>query len=227
MAKKQIIKTDRREGFRLWFEFLKVALRSNDVEIRDAIKKNAIFYDSWDMDKADKFDDWWADHHYLFREKLEVKEIKPGDTPSSETSIVVEIPLISSTSTLTAKVKKIIEAAYERQDKLNKKIRKIKTSQFHITPNSEPKFTAIRHSLNIYRDVYLTNSQLKGMKLLDAAYEYYKNRKSKAWREPPDPIKFNSKHANEDNALRNLNRYIQRGKRITINVASGEFPGKY
>ncbi len=226
MPNERIIKTDRREGFRLWFEFLKVALTSPDPIIRKALKDNAGYYDKWDMDEANMFDDWWEDHKHLFQETATVRQLKVGDLPASDDSIVIEVPLTASTSIILEKIKNILEAAYARQGKINKKSRKKKTSVFHLSQGSEPKFLAIRDMLNIYRDVYLKNPKLKGASRLDALYSYYRTRKHKAWRNIP-LIFLTGRNGDEDRALRNVNRYIQNAKKITLNVANGEFPGEY
>jgi hypothetical protein len=34
-------------------------------------------------------------------------------------------------------------------------------------------------------------------------------------------------HSNVELALRNLGRYIKRAEKVVLNVANGEFPGKY
>jgi hypothetical protein len=77
--------------------------------------------------------------------------------------------------------------------------------------------------LNVYR-VYLQNKNLRGSKLLEKIHAYYLGRKRKS--KIPAHLDF-SRLGDSITAQRNMRRYIARAKHITLNVAKGEFPGKY
>jgi hypothetical protein len=87
---------------------------------------------------------------------------------------------------------------------------------------AEPKLRSVRVMLNVYRNIYLPNPQLRGKRLLDEALRYYQLPRRKL----PDPLQ---RVSGEDNirVMRNLRRYIQQAERIIRNVAKGDFPGKY
>jgi hypothetical protein len=107
------------------------------------------------------------------------------------------------------------------------KSRKIITGKYQVTTNSEPKLSILKDVLNVYRDVYIKNSQLKGMDLLEKVHQYYLNRPRN--KRIPNAINhFNSKSTKEKQRVtRNLRRWMQWAKQIELNVAKGEFPGKY
>ena len=107
------------------------------------------------------------------------------------------------------------------------KSRKIITGKYQVTNNSEPKLLILKDVLNVYRDVYLKNSQLQGMVLLEKVHQYYLNRPRN--KRIPNAINyFNLKSTKEKQRVtRNLRRWMQWAKQIELNVARGEFPGKY
>jgi hypothetical protein len=81
--------------------------------------------------------------------------------------------------------------------------------------------------LTVYRDVYLKNRGLRGIRLLNKVHDYYLARKNKYRANAPQPLIPDKYFDDPTMALRNMRRYIARGKRITLNVAKGDFPGKY
>jgi hypothetical protein len=96
-------------------------------------------------------------------------------------------------------------------------------SQYRLTAGAEPRPLALRDMLNVYR-VYLENKDLRGSKLLDKIHAFYLGRK----RNQKIPAHFDfSRLGDSIVAQRNVRRYIAKAKRITLNVANGEFPGQY
>jgi hypothetical protein len=225
MVKKADLAT-RKDAYRLWFEYLKVARSSTKKEVISALNVSAPFYGPWEMNKASKFDPWWKEHRHLFEEQYSVREMEHGELPSDPTALVIEVPLTQSPTILTKKVRLLIQAAYERQQKTQRKGKTKPTAYYHLTEGSEPKFDAVREMLSIYRDVYLKNPRQRGSDLLDAVHRYYLSRKNKRWAKVP--MQF--QHAGSDDAIRamrNLRRYIQKAEQVVLNVARGQFPGKY
>ena len=53
------------------------------------------------------------------------------------------------------------------------------TSQFQMSDRSEPKLMILKDVLNVYRDVYLKDTTLRGKTLLKKVYSYYGGRKRK------------------------------------------------
>lgn len=215
-----------KRAYRLWFEYLKVARQSASKEVRAALNVSTPYYAPWEMDKADKFDPWWRDHRHLFEEEFVVRELAPGEPPRDANALLIEVPLTQSPTMLTKKVKEIIQRAFEKQEKRDRKGKTKATAYYHLTEGTEPKFGAVREMLSVYRDVYLKNPKLRGDALLGETHRYYLSRKSKRWAKIPMAFQ----HAGSDDkirAMRNLRRYIQKAERVVLNVARGQFPGKY
>jgi hypothetical protein len=214
-----------KRAYRLWFEYLRVARLSTKKEIKSAITAYSGAYRDWHMDEATKFDSWWKDHSHLFEERYFVRPLGIGEEPLDSDALILEIPLTQSPTILTRKVRALIQEAYSLKAKQNKKSKTKATAQYKITDGVEPKFDAIREMLSIYRDVYLKNPTLKGRKLLDKVHQYYKSRKNQ-YKKVPSQFQHQGGD-DEQRALRNLNRYIHKAEKIVLNVARGEFPGKY
>jgi hypothetical protein len=217
----------RREAFRLWFEYLKIArLRlSSDTKIRSALVVSEPYYRPWEMDKAERFDHWWKVHAHLFEEKFTVRELKAGEAPMDPDALLIEVPLTQSPTVLTKNVKAIIQAAFEAREQTERKSKKKPTAYYRLSEGSEPKLDAVREMLSVYRDVHLKNPKLKGEKLLDATHRYYLGRKNKKWAKVPIALMYAD--GGKIRAMRNLRRYIQKAEQVVLNVARGQFPGEY
>ena len=57
-----------RETYRLWFEYLKVALDSRHPEVIQGLKASEAYYLPWEVTPETKFDPWWKTHRHLFAE---------------------------------------------------------------------------------------------------------------------------------------------------------------
>lgn len=216
----------KKEAFRLWFEYLQVARKSTDPAIKSQLIASSLFYAPWEMDKAGKFDAWWKDHASLFEEKYLVREISVGELPRDPDALIVEIPLTQAPTDLLKRLRPIIQGAFDRQERLQRKTKKKATAQYRLTEGAEPKLDAIREMLTVYRNVHLKNPKLKGIKLLNAIHQHYLSRKSKKWAKIPMSLDI-ARSQDEERALRNMRRYIQRTEKILMNVAKGHFPGSY
>jgi hypothetical protein len=215
----------KREAFRLWFEYLKIARLSTNRKVREALKIHGPFYARWEMDEADKFDPWWKTHGHLFEEKFVVRELKAGELPADADAIILEIPLTQSVTVLTKRVKAILQSALDAQQRTRRKGTKKPTAAFRLSDGAEPKLVAVREMLTVYRDVYLKNPTLRGGALLDAAHKHYLSRRVKKYRKVPMALQYAT--GDKITAMRNLRRYIQKAEKIVLNVASGQFPGDY
>ncbi len=219
----------RKEQYRLWFEFLKLAHQSDKPIIQQALKASAEFYSPWEIDKHEKFDDWWKDKSNLFNDTLEVRKLEAGALPDTPECLVVQIPLNRTQSELLAAVRKVLAQHYDDIGKTSRKNRALATSAYGLTGKGEMKTDAVRETLSVYRDVKLKNpASLKGKKLLAAIHDYYLKRRNKKWAVVPLPLQYDPE-SEEDlrRALRNMNRYLTNAESILLNVAQGEFPGHY
>jgi hypothetical protein len=216
----------KKEAFRLWFEYLQVARKTADPAVKAQLIASSLYYAPWEMDQAGKFDAWWKDHAHLFEEKFLVREMTAGEKPRDPDALVVEIPLTQSATDILKKLRPIIQSAFDRQERQQRKSKKKATAQYRLTDGAEPKLDAIREMLSVYRDVALKNPKLKGIKLLHAIHQYYRSRKNKMWAKIPMSLDV-ARPQDEERALRNMRRYIQRTEKIIFNVAKGNFPGNY
>lgn len=215
----------KKETIRIWYEFYKIAKNSSDPKIINAIQNSAIHYVSWGSVKNAKFDDWWKVHANLFKEQT-VRQVDKDTNIDFDNNLVLEIPLNESIRELSKKIQKILSAVHKKKPN-SPKSRKIITGKYRVTTNSEPKLLILKDILNVYRDVYLKNSNLQGMKLLEKVHEYYKGRPRNT-RIPNALNHFNSTKLSERQRVsRNLRRWMQWAKQIEMNVSNGEFPGKY
>ena len=217
----------KREVFRLWFEYLQVARASSDPTVKSQLIASSIYYAPWEMDKAGKFDSWWKDHSHLFEEKFMIREMDHGEIHHDPEALVVEIPLTQSPTDIIKKLKPIIQTAFDKRESKSKKSKKKASARYRLTEGAEPKLIAVREMLSIYRDVHLKNPALKDKKLLTAIHNYYKSRTQKRWQKIPMSLHVDTFQEDEMRALRNMRRYLQRARTIVMNVAKGNFPGKY
>ena len=220
----------KREAYRLWFEYLKVAVGSSDKRVKAAVQNTKAFYAPWEVGSDTLYNAWWDNHAALFEEKFQVRELKPGEERLDPGALVVEIPLTESPTVLLKRVKGILLAAYEAQERASKKSKKKPSAIYRLTEDAEPKLAAVREMLTVYRDVHIKNPNLKGERLLEAVHKFYLGRKSKRWAKVPTSLLYTSGKGREEDlarALRNLRRYIQKAEKIVLNVANGHFPGDY
>jgi len=217
----------KKDFYRIWYEFYQIACASPHYEIKELIKSSASKYALWG--KPDdivglKFDKWWSIHSHLFTE-VTVKKIASESERQTRESLLIEVPLNESTRNLTQKVKSIIDGELAKRSSTKRKRKTVLTSEFRLSENAEPKIRVLREILNIYKNVYLKNPRLRGQQMLEAVHSYYLNRQRK--KDIPVAIARKDTPAEIALSLRNLRRYIASAKSITVNVAMGEFPGKY
>ena len=242
LKKKPVVKkmANRMEAYRLWFEYYKVALLLKDADtskldsqVKGKIDKlkgtflvRPTFYNAWEVTAATKFDPWWRSHSHLFEEQYIVRLLKDGEEKKDPDSIVVEIPINKSVTELTKSVKRIIEDAHTVKRTITKKNKTQSTALYQLSKDSEPKLEILREMLTVFRDVYLKNPKLRGEDLVKAVHSFYKGRKNKIYNEIPDSLTDKYDPYGE-HVKRNTRRYINNAAQVLINVAAGEFPGKY
>lgn len=221
----------RKDLYRIWFEFYKLAFVSRDPVIRDSVQKSKSFYAPWGDVREQSFDAWWRTHSHLFTEAT-VKVIDDMSQRQTDWSVVVEIPLNQSSRVLVSRVKEIIDFELKRQSqRLHKTPKKkvVLTKTFMPTRGaenySEPKVAVLREVLNIYKNVYRPSPNLRGKKLLSEVHSYYNSRKVN--KTIPASIANRRTASERTLSLRNLRRWISWARQIESNVARGEFPGIY
>lgn len=203
----------KKDSYRIWFEFYKLALQNKSLSV------NKGRYNQWGTDVENlKFDEWWKSHSKLFEQPV-VKIVKSEEEMESPYGILIEVPMNKSVTETLSDIKDLLV----KQNKTNKKTKKVLIGRYQLTEDKEPKLKIIKEVLNVYKDVYLKMENPKGQKFYDAVVRYYASRK-KNTRIPPQLIDVNRGNSS---AVRTLGRWIQKAKKIESNVANGEFPGKY
>ena len=217
----------KKEFYRIWFEFYKISLQSTNKEVLKNLKQSDEFYSSWGDVERTTFNDWWDSHKHLFEEQS-VSILENSSLRKYSDSLILEVPINQSTTVLLKKIRGLIDEQQKIRNRQKKKYRVI-TSQFQMTDRTEPKLVILKDVLNVYRDVYLKDTSIRGKTLLKKVYGYYGGRKRKDHQRLPKTIDDRGSSNENDikRVTRNLRRWIQWGDTITVNVSRGEFPGKY
>ena len=216
----------RREAYRLWFEYLRVAHNSSLASVQAALRQSAQFYAPWGDVTNVTFNTWWKEKGQLFEDRFVVRKLSPGEQPSDPNALIVEIPLSRSPTVLTKNVKALIQDAVAVRAQASKKSKMMPTSAYRLTEGAEPKLLAVREMLTVYRDVYLKNRNLRGYPLLSKIHAFYRGRENKRWAKVPTQL-LPDAYAGTVRAQRNMRRYIDKAEKIMLNVAKGQFPGEY
>lgn len=95
----------RKEAYRLWFEYLRIARCSKDQKIRKALERSARFYEPWGNIENVKFDQWWRENKHLFEEKSSVRRLSRGQKPADPAALIIEVPFTQTKAKLFAQVR--------------------------------------------------------------------------------------------------------------------------
>ena len=235
------------EPYRLWFEYLKVALRHPEVQVDQSI------YGDWAVQPNSEFENWWGEHwRQLFATRAETAVIETEE----DFRAAVEDPRfavirVSLSGTKKQRIKDIEDAlaALKKPD-----------SQGRASPTKPAFSISAKRSMNLktLRGMlkYLQLYEEKNWDLENASLAYYKwskdwNEKvrNKKWKRPlvyvppflrvfveeiaartatkrSGPKKVNN--TEQYDVMRNqARRFIRRGEKILLNVAVGRFPGSF
>jgi len=221
----------RKDLYRIWFEFYKLAYKSTNAEVQAAIKDSKRYYAAWGDVSNLTYDAWWKTHEHLFSEPT-VKVLSDSSERQTNTSLLIEVPLNESSRVLMQRIKDIVDYELKTFSKVSsrKTKRKIFPTKSYIPSKGEgsypePKIKVLREILTIYKNVYRLYPNLRGRKLLDKTHDYYRSRQLK--KDIPHSIRNVKTTSEVTLSLRNLRRWITWAQRIELNVARGEFPGEY
>jgi hypothetical protein len=235
------------EPYRLWFEYLKVALRHPEVQV------NAGLYRDWNVSADTVFEDWWSQHwRKLFATRAETAVIETAE----EVKAALDDPRfavirVSLSGTKKRRMKDVEDALAGR--KMPDGLGKLSPSKplFDLSAKRSMNFKTLRGMLK-----YLQLYEKHEWDIEDASLAYFKwsrdwNEKvrAKKWKrplvyEPPflrgfaeeivkrratkkaGPKKLNN--TEQYDVLRGqARRFIRRGEKILRNVAIGRFPGAF
>lgn len=215
-----------KELFRLWYEFYRLALVSEDPKVVKALKQSKKRYADWGSDTSLKFDEWWKTHKYLFVDLDKVRLLEASEERDPD-HLYVRVPKGKSHSDLVEEFRALIVAEIPESPKR----RKVPPAhRFAPTEIQGVKRENVRMMLELQRRVF-SKSDLKGFKLTKRVIEFFQSeRYVKKQNIVPHTfrIDLNAKHYDHaDEADRNVRRYRQKCQKLLLNVANGEFPGKY
>jgi len=212
-----------KEIFRIWYEYYKIALKSEDVEIKKALKQSSDFYREWGTDSELHFDDWWVSHQNLFNDDDKVKVVNSTSNVDSH-HLFISVPKNRPIEMIQEEFNEILKKELNgRQNRLQLPFHK-----FAPTEIQGFKRETTRLHLELQKFVFHDES-LKGEKLFKRVEKFFSSERFKRkLNEVPEPFKPD-RFALGDNqdAQRNIRRYRQRSRNILMNVAKGVFPGKY
>ena len=209
--------------YRLWFEFYKLALKSKDKEVISALKKSKNFYSSWGTDAEIHFDDWWKDKQHLFYETKKLKFIDGKEPITDATHLMISIPKDIPLEVLMKELKERVAP------ELEKRKNRIKITEHRYAPKEVQgiKKDSARLYFELYKEVF-SNDKLKGVEQYRAVQEYFLDRFKKKPNEIPKYFRdFDDDKERIQSSMRNVRSYKEKCLQLILNVANGEFPGKY
>lgn len=245
------------EPYRLWFEFLKLAL--TDETLKVDLKR----YKPWGDITQAEFRAWWESHwRDLFAVDIGVEVLEPQQSQQklSDKELILRVPLYQGSKRTLSQIKEILEL-HGASDRLKNmadgqyrlQVGNGKDKSVHPSTRFLKNLSKVRLLLNIYR-FWLSHSEAEDRRRLElTTLSYFQwadawNRKvnEKKWNRPvidiPTAIRAYSEYLHkrdqsgrrrlstvDDNSdnRRQIARYIRKARQIALNVAQGRFPGEY
>lgn len=210
----------RKEIFRLWYEFYRLALRSNDPKIRLAVKRSAAFYAAWEVRANEHFDDWWRTHQTLFQPLEFSVRLFDGEEVRSDSNLYVVIPKQTAHKRVVDEIKALL--AVEAPTARGRRRKVPPKHAYAPTEIQGIKVEPLRLLLALTEHVFVDPS-LRGRALVDRVQSYFASERYKRKKNtiPPSFV------GDDAHVSRNIRRYRDRSKKVLLNVASGTFPGDY
>jgi hypothetical protein len=226
---RKVIKIEKRKYiaspqiYRLWFEFYKIALKSKDKEVISALKKSKNFYASWGIDTEIHFDDWWKENQHLFYETKKIKLIEGNEPITDDSHLVISFP---KDIPLEVLMKEFLERVAPELEK-RKNRTKITEHRYAPTEVQGVKQDSLRLYFELYEKVF-SNEKLKGKDQFEAVKSYFLDRFKKKPNEIPEYFSdYDDNEERIESSMRNVRRYKKKCLQLILNVANGEFPGRY
>lgn len=137
------------EPYRLWFEFLKLAIQDRSIKVKPKI------YESWGNVENLTFEKWWSDHwRKLFAVDVGVYQVQLSDARAvlhsieeQGNGILIRIPLYQDPKRSLAQVEDILTA-----NNASYRLRDMPRGQFHITVGEKDDGTQISPAQRFLRN---------------------------------------------------------------------------
>jgi hypothetical protein len=249
-----VLPARRVEPYRLWFEYLKLALTDPDIKVDKRI------YKSWGDVENLTFSEWWTDHwRDLFAVDAGVRLMENDETlGKTKSALAVRIPLSMDETSAIQEIRDLI-----REHGIGSRNASRVQGKFALTKNSaqgfEKQMNTARCMLRLYGYWLKYEKEGRRKRVEKAALDYLDwgmgwetkiREKGSSYRggwRPNLPFCFKtygeylSKKVpgqrsaesqaamvgNAEEARRRVVRYIRKARQIAENIGRGEFPGKY
>jgi|GEM_PF-7018943 len=214
-----------------WWNFLRLAHLSNEIEIIDALKGSVDFYMSWGNYRTGSFEQWWKEHSHLFHVRNSMTKMNAGESASDD-ALYMRVPFTYAPTTASKVFEKIYREEYDKRQTEKKKVKKVYGGTYSLS-DEDFQVYQFEYYLRFTKEVYLpimsenTKAQTKPYVLL--AIEKFKKQKVKsslgalARRKVP----FTYETEKYETQRRLAGRYRTYSHNIMLNVAKGIFPGDY
>jgi hypothetical protein len=136
--------------------------------------------------------------------------------------VVLEIPTTKARTEVLAEIRSLLPTLLPARP-----TKSVTGGKYLPTEFQGVKRDSLRIMLDLEKRIF-RNDKLKGEKLRDRVQKFfneerYKRKKNKM----PVPFYIDTYSDTTDNVDRNVRRYRQKVKQLILNVANGEFPGRY
>ena len=223
------MKNSLKDKVRYWFEFLNLANQSPDPIVVSNLRESSGFYSRWGNYRTVKFDVWWREHSYLFRDVDAdvLASPKVGDVVT-EGAFYVRIPFTYSPSTVGKIVSEKYSRELEKRTVRAKKVKRIYGGAYSLSRDDYP-VAKFRHYFVFVRNVYLplvrVSPRLKTAAWLERSREAFSEISPRGV--SSERVPFANADSSEDSDTRLVRRYRQMAEKLLRNVSTGAFPGDY
>ncbi len=227
-----------KEPYRLWFQFLKLALQSTEFKVKKAK------YSEWGDIQSVGFDRWWREKGKVLI-PLGANDVHVTTAAKCDTKHyhLVAIPRDISPTTARDQVLKLMKELASGNKGVARK--------WKLTEGKELKVASVRAYLHAYeaQQKLIKEALLKGDKASDVKAKHvlcevrsYYNKKAARYKNNlfrVDSMPSRLIHGGnitdvalikpDDcvDALKAINEYLTKARKILVNMANGEFPGNY
>ena len=217
--------------YRLWFEFLKMAHKEDDLT--NDLKASSPYYADWGDVRNQLFDPWWKDHKQLFGQTY-VKEVER--ITSADNVLYIAIPLNQPASRTIVDVKALIEEKQGARlieqgiDPASVKSLSAAFGQYSFTQGVEIRGKVLYEIQLIYGIWQELGKPAVNTAFITEVVNQLKSRPRSKWTPyllQIDPMTDKKGYLRYDEGqIRQVRRYLKKGYEVCTAVSKGDFPGK-
>ena len=217
--------------YRLWFEFLKMAHKEDDLT--NDLKASSPYYADWGDVLNQLFDPWWKDHKQLFGQTY-VKEVER--ITSADNVLHIAIPLNQPASRTIVDVKALIEEKQGARlieqgiDPASVKSLSAAFGQYSFTQGVEIRGKVLYEIQLMYGIWQELGKPAVNTAFITEVVNRLKSRPRSKWTPyllQIDPMTDKKGYLRYDEGqIRQVRRYLKKGYAVCEAVSKGDFPGK-